>query len=78
MTSQRGSPRYASYIACLPAFEIYQSNMGVTGSKGELRGVKGSYIRHTAYDVIGRLPTKEGGSSNLRIYSMSVTGVSGI
>ena len=34
--------------------------MVVSGSKGELRGLKGSYFRHSGYDIIGRLPTKEG------------------
>ena len=40
-------------------FEIYKSAMGVIGSKGELRGVKGSYWRHRDYDVIGRLPVNQ-------------------
>ena len=35
--------------------------MGVSGSKGELRGVKGSYWRHRDYDVIGRLLINQGG-----------------
>ena len=42
MMSEGGSLGYAAYIVCLPVFEIYKCNDGIRGSKGELRGVKGS------------------------------------
>ena len=61
MMSEGGSLGYAAYIVCLPVFEIHKSNMGVTGSKGDLRGVKGSYLRHSDYDVIGRQLINQGG-----------------
>ena len=42
MISEGGTLGYAAYIVCLPVFEIYKCNDGIRGSKGELRGVKGS------------------------------------